>query len=96
MVGKGIADQDRNILTNQTLILGFLRSVKPFLATGSIPQLNTARKRKPNPDDDDEEEEEEMREGSGLGGTGSKESRRGTILITLRNVAPYTQWYVYR
>ena len=95
-VGKGIADQDRNILTHQILILGFLRSIKPFLATGSIPQFNTTRKRKLNIDDDDEEDgmTEGLDHGSGNGNGG--ERRRGTILITLRNVAPYTQWYVYQ
>ena len=93
-IGKGIADQDRNILINQTLILGFLRSVKPFLAMGSIPQFNYARKRKPNPDDDDDDEEEEE-DGHDSGNRNGEEGRRGTVLITLRNVAPYTQWYVH-
>ena len=88
-VGKGITDQDRNILINQTLILGFLRSVKPFLAMGSIPQFNNARKRKLNPD---EEEEDSGHDSDNRNG---EEGRRGTILITLRNVAPYTQWYVH-
>lgn len=34
-VGAGITDQDRNILTNQHLLLRTLRSVNPVLTTGS-------------------------------------------------------------
>ncbi|WWC64783.1 uncharacterized protein I303_107395 [Kwoniella dejecticola CBS 10117] len=33
-VGAGITDQDRNILTNQHMVLRFLRSVEPFLTDG--------------------------------------------------------------
>ncbi|KAH9049493.1 hypothetical protein EDB84DRAFT_1453049 [Lactarius hengduanensis] len=67
--GNGITDQDRNILSNQVLILGFLRSAAKFLVSGPVPQSQPSRKRKPG-------------------------HARGTILITLRNVSPYTEWDV--
>jgi 25S rRNA (uracil2634-N3)-methyltransferase len=90
--GKGITDQDRNILTNQVLILGFLRSAARFLVRGPLPLSQTSRKHKNPPDDDDyggtDDEDSEM------GGVGAR--ARGTILITLRNVPPYTEWFAYR
>ncbi|KAH9043698.1 hypothetical protein EDB85DRAFT_1911769 [Lactarius pseudohatsudake] len=70
--GKGITDQDRNILSNQVLILGFLRSAAKFLVSGPVPQSQPSRKRKPQ----------------------TAGHARGTILITLRNVSPYTEWDV--
>lgn len=90
--GKGITDQDRNILTNQVLILGFLRSAARFLVRGPMPQSQASRKRKHPPDDDNNGcTDEEDNEIVGVGG-----HARGTILITLRNVQPYTEWFAYR
>jgi hypothetical protein len=86
--GKGITDQDRNILSNQILILGFLRSAARYLVRGPTPQLQPSRKRK-RPSSDDEwtdGDDEETIDGRA----------RGTILITLRNVPPYTEWSAYR
>ncbi|SCZ89779.1 BZ3500_MvSof-1268-A1-R1_Chr9g10590 [Microbotryum saponariae] len=34
-VGQGITDQDRNVRANQTLVLGFFRSVAPLLRVGT-------------------------------------------------------------
>jgi 25S rRNA (uracil2634-N3)-methyltransferase len=89
--GKGIADQDRNILSNQLLLLNFLSSASKILAEGPIPSAFGKKKRKKKGEDDDEsepevsgEEDEDMVE------EGPKP--RGTVLITLRNVVPYTQW----
>jgi len=90
--GKGITDQDRNILSNQVLILGFLRSAAKFLVRGPMPQLEASRKRKrPSEDDDDQWTDDENDEVVGAG-----ERARGTILITLRNVPPYTEWSACR
>lgn len=86
--GKGIADQDRNILSNQLLILGFLRSVSGFLVRGPPPALKSRRKKGKARDDDNDTEIESDREGEPSGQTGSS---RGTIIITLRNVPPYTE-----
>ncbi|KAF7323153.1 DUF2431 domain-containing protein [Mycena chlorophos] len=44
--GKGITDQDRNILSTQLLILGFLRSAAGFLAQGSIPNVLASKKKR--------------------------------------------------
>lgn len=99
-VGKGITDQDRNILSNQILILGFLRSASRFLAEGPVPSYTNQRKKKPTSDDDDDEDEVEQNETAIEGGESlpppSAPCSRGTILITLRNVPPYTLWYVQR
>jgi 25S rRNA (uracil2634-N3)-methyltransferase len=90
--GKGITDQDRNILSNQVLILGFLRSAARFLVRGPEPQVQPSRKRKRPPNDDhdgytDEDNDQVV----------STDGRaRGTILITLRNVPPYTEWCACR
>ncbi|EIW87150.1 hypothetical protein CONPUDRAFT_116262 [Coniophora puteana RWD-64-598 SS2] len=89
--GKGITNQDRNILSNQVLILDFLRSASKSLVTGSVPVVNGPRKRK---NTEDEESDANM---SGDEETTQKQvAERGTILITLRNVAPYTGWDVPR
>ena len=88
--GKGITDQDRNILSNQMLLLGFLRSAAPFLAPGPIPIVHKSRKKKAGSDD------EESGDDQGKADTLDKDSprkARGTILVTLRNVVPYTLWY---
>ncbi|TRM61664.1 hypothetical protein BD626DRAFT_501772 [Schizophyllum amplum] len=91
--GKGITDQNRNILSNQMLIVGFLRAASNLLRPGPIPQVHTAKKKKKN--DDDEEDigppsDEDMEDLS------SAPSTRGTVLITLRNVVPYSLWDVPR
>ncbi|EMD42312.1 hypothetical protein CERSUDRAFT_41630 [Gelatoporia subvermispora B] len=89
--GKGITDQDRNILSNQLLLLDFLRSAASSLATGPIPSVHISRKRKRDPDDDQDD-----KEGASDDDTppASIPKTRGTVLITLRNVPPYTLWYV--
>ncbi|KAG8948660.1 hypothetical protein FRC04_009425 [Tulasnella sp. 424] len=51
----GITDQDRNILTNQKLLLGFLRSVAPILSKGVPPKELLPKK--PRADSDDEQDE---------------------------------------
>ncbi|KAG8921805.1 hypothetical protein FRC00_008214 [Tulasnella sp. 408] len=54
-LGAGITDQDRNILTNQRLLLGFLRSVAPILSKGVLPKELLPKK--PRADSDDEGED---------------------------------------
>lgn len=93
--GKGITDQDRNILSNQQLILDFLRSAPHCLVQGPIPSMHRKRRRKSQ--DDDEEDEMVMDNISDSDAEPSLQpaaatTARGTVLITLRNVPPYTTW----
>jgi len=85
--GKGISDQDRNVLSNQLLILDFLKSAGPLLEGGTMPPLHsgTSRRKRGNDHDSDEDHEQDA-----VGSTLVKQ--RGTILMTLRNGAPYTLW----
>ncbi|EIN14362.1 hypothetical protein PUNSTDRAFT_140670 [Punctularia strigosozonata HHB-11173 SS5] len=90
--GSGISDQDRNILSNQLLILGFLRSASAFLRPGPVPLSPTARKKQKTSEDSDDEGDIEP-----IGEEGTQQRTagyRGTLLITLRNVTPYTLWDV--
>ncbi|KAI0348107.1 hypothetical protein BDW22DRAFT_1350255 [Trametopsis cervina] len=87
--GKGITDQDRNILTNQLLLLGFLRSVSGILQTGPAPVVHARRKPKASGDDSGDDGHASSSETENLA---TSSVRRGTVLITLRNVAPYTLW----
>jgi len=101
-VGKGIADQDRNILTNQKLLLAFLRSIAPFLTQGPVPVFNIRKKKSADDDDDEEDDGKESVVQNGIEEDDDdrditipqyqKSSSRGTVLITLRNVHPYTEW----
>lgn len=100
-LGKGITDQDRNILSNQVLLLGFLQSAARMLKSGPIPSVHKPKRKKRN-DDDEDDEELPMQDGfvTGLDDTEelqflsqpADEESRGTVLVTLRNVIPYTQW----
>lgn len=106
--GKGIADQDRNILLNQVLLLGFLRSAAKILQLGPVPVSPKSKKKKAAADDDDDDDDPvPMHDGfpavRDLGDTEEELQflsrpndiqTRGTILITLRNVVPYTEWLV--
>jgi len=96
--GKGITDKDRNILSNQILILDFLRSASGFLKNGPVPLM----KRKKRKNDGKDEEDDAISDDSGelpcptdlqiaVRGT-VLIAVRGTVLITLRNVPPYTLW----
>lgn len=89
LLGKGISDQDRNILSNQVLLLDFLKSAAPLLEGGAIPSMssrNSQMKKKTLTGSDDEGDDMVV----DMAPTQMKE--RGTILITLRNGHPYTLW----
>jgi 25S rRNA (uracil2634-N3)-methyltransferase len=83
--GSGMADMDRNILAHQTMMLDFLASCPHVLREGDVPEV--ARRTKKGGDDEEEEMnvQEEMQ---------YEKTWRGTVLITLRNVPPYTLWFV--
>lgn len=102
LLGKGITDQDRNILSNQVLILGFLRSAAKVLSLGPVPSFTSSKRKKKRSEDDDEEEDAalQVEVEENMADDGKYEfivpdeviQTRGTVLITLRNVAPYTLW----
>ncbi len=96
-IGKGITDQDRNILSNQLLVLAFLRSAAGVLTTGPIPTVFKPRKKKKSDDNDEDEDNDGVQqelEGEDERSLNTIEKTRGSILITLRNVPPYTLWHV--
>ncbi|KAI6031350.1 hypothetical protein BKA83DRAFT_26608, partial [Pisolithus microcarpus] len=82
--GKSITDQDRNILSNQQLILDFLRCAQHCLVQGPTPSDEVVIDNM-----SDSDAEPSIRPAAATTG-------RGTILITLRNVPPYTAWDVPR
>ncbi|KAI0756502.1 hypothetical protein C8Q80DRAFT_1128984 [Daedaleopsis nitida] len=88
--GKGISDQDRNILSNQLLLLGFLRCAANFLVSGPVPTVHNPRKRARRTEDGSEDDEG-VAENKGQASDEAPQTR-GTILITLRNAPPYTLW----
>jgi 25S rRNA (uracil2634-N3)-methyltransferase len=93
LTGKGISDQDRNILSNQMLILGFLSSASRFLVPGPIPVAFQSRKRKRSDDEEESGDDGGSEDEDAMDLSGSSSAlARGTVLITLRNVVPYTQW----
>ena len=88
--GKGITDKDRNILSNQILILDFLRSASGFLKSGPVPLIH--QKKRKNDEGDEEDDIVSDDSGGPSYSANSQIAVRGTILITLRNVSPYTLW----
>lgn len=94
VTGKGISDQDRNILSNQLLILDFLKSAAVLLRDGGAPPMtnrNLREKRRVGSDDDDSLD---LHLGEDVIVRGPEVTERGTVLITLRNAPPYTLWCV--
>lgn len=52
------------------------------------------QKKKPKIDDDDDDEVPEATSDTDLPPENTTDGNRGTLLVTLRNVPPYTQWLV--
>jgi 25S rRNA (uracil2634-N3)-methyltransferase len=77
------------------LILGFLRSVVGCLAEGTIPAYNLSRKPNRPADDDDDGDNVNDDEDIDASSPSTAQRARGTVLITLRNVPPYTNWRVH-
>ncbi|KAF8588326.1 hypothetical protein K439DRAFT_1384699 [Ramaria rubella] len=97
--GKGISDQDRNVLSNQLLLLDFLKSVAPLLEDGAIPLVTPSGLRKNRRAGVDSEDEDDPNMNLGDKVThfeDPKVKERGTVLITLRNGPPYTLWDLSR
>lgn len=88
------------------MLVGFLRSASSLLALGPVPAIAASRKKKKHDNDDDDSEPEAERQDDSLvlvddddeyqffTPQEERKRSRGTILITLRNVPPYTAWQV--
>lgn len=88
-VGKGIADQDRNVLENQKTLLAFFAALPPFLEQGPFPaRTNSKTAKRRSGDDEDDEADEDDEDDENVLSTGT----RGTVLVTLRDAPPYTLW----
>jgi 25S rRNA (uracil2634-N3)-methyltransferase len=94
--GKGFSDQDRNILSNQVLILEFLRSASKILQRGSIPSVTGPSRKKKQESDSDKEGDNMSLHSEPSDMDEQCLPSRGTVLITIRNVVPYTHWQVAR
>jgi 25S rRNA (uracil2634-N3)-methyltransferase len=92
-VGMGIADRERNVVANQRVLVGFLKSVAGVLEEGAVPDPSGKKKGKGRRKVDEvefSEEEEERGLGDSLRRGGEK--RAGSVLVTLREQEPYTLW----
>lgn len=96
-VGLGIADRDRNVVANQSTLLGFLKSVKEVLEVGIVPGEQGKGKGKEKArvgyEVEFSDDEDDNVGGRGVG-LGDGEKRAGSVLVTLREQEPYTLWYV--
>ena len=89
--GKGIVDQDRNILSNQELLVGFFKSVPSVLVTGR-PNTIKAKKSKAIHEEDSDIDDFEPGNTEREAPERATEGFRGTVLVTLRDAVPYTLW----
>jgi 25S rRNA (uracil2634-N3)-methyltransferase len=99
-VGKGITDQDRNVRANQVLLLRTLKSVAPLLTEGPsafpLPAKGKAKKgpapkkrpRSPSFSGD----EDETIASRPVPASFTPPDRQGTLLVTLLNQPPYSEW----
>lgn len=72
------------------LLLGFLRSAAQLLRKGPVPSVGATKRHRGAASDD----EDGPGEGAARLDAAGPVSSRGSILITLRNVPPYTLWQV--
>ncbi|KAG8747776.1 hypothetical protein FRC12_013993 [Ceratobasidium sp. 428] len=93
-VGMGIADVERNVVANQRVLLGFLKSVAGVLERGVVVNPSTKRKGKGKERAQVEADDQDEREGEEKKDLGLK--RAGSVLVTLREQEPYTLWNLPR
>lgn len=108
LVGQGITDQDRNIRTNQTLLLDFYLSASHLLRNGTsqVDSASTKKKargrddsRSPTPPPpvadfviDNDDAATTTASAQPLVFEPGPPTTRGTVLVTLRTQGPYAQW----
>ena len=104
--GAGITDQDRNILSNQHLLLRTLRSVHPILTSGPPPKPPTSKRKRKAKGSDDEDDDQDKADLEGVSdleddlyanitpvpSSFTPPIRQGTVLITLLDQNPYSLW----
>lgn len=100
-VGAGHKDEQRNVLANQLMLLRFLVSVAPYLTEGPAPVYVTGKAKAGSDDEDDEDEALGTQAPAGPEISSelvwrplSPPPRQGSVLITIRNVSPYTLWNI--
>ena len=93
LIGKGISEINRNILDNQKMLLGFFRSVAPYLISDVSPSLESQSSIQ-NRNVNDTEEYESLDAEPHCPASSGVMRRFGTVLITVRNSPPYTDWSV--
>lgn len=89
--------------------MGFLRSAAKFLQQGPSNVVKVKKKPEgddsepedediedPEPEDDDDGGDEDESNSGRPSQRKMKNTRRGTIVVTLRDKAPYTLWYVFK
>ncbi|KIM31746.1 hypothetical protein M408DRAFT_64408 [Serendipita vermifera MAFF 305830] len=89
--GKGITDQDRNILSNQELLVDFFKSTASLLTVGSSNVVASKKRKTAGSDDSDQEDVENVASDEEPTNVSSSKTR-GTVLVTLRDAVPYTLW----
>ncbi|KAH8830205.1 hypothetical protein DL96DRAFT_1461048 [Flagelloscypha sp. PMI_526] len=93
--GSGVTDLDRNVRGNQELVLKFLKSVKSVLRSGNMPERQGGKGKRLALKDVDDDSGSDMDQDAENALT-NVFTCRGTVLITLRNVPPYTLWDIPR
>ncbi|GAA5936369.1 25S rRNA (uracil2634-N3)-methyltransferase [Sporobolomyces koalae] len=92
-VGQGITDQNRNIRTNQTLLLDFYLSASNLLRNGSSHlasiKASTRESRSPSPS---QLVDSSLAIDPSTLPPPPPPKTRGTILVTLRTASPYSLW----
>ena len=99
-VGVTHKDERRNILANQLQLLRFFVSVAPFLTQGAVPKYAStggAKSRRGGEEDEEDEEMDDVEADVAMASASSSTQfspppRQGSVLVTLRNAAPYAQW----
>ncbi|EIW67953.1 hypothetical protein TREMEDRAFT_33066 [Tremella mesenterica DSM 1558] len=90
--GAGITDQDRNILSNQHLLLGTFRSHKHQRHRSSSSSSSSSSEHLSDIEPDEMYENEEPQSSLPANPPLSVPNKDGTILITLLDQPPYTLW----
>ncbi|CAO3634884.1 unnamed protein product [Cunninghamella echinulata] len=109
-VGKGIKDEQRNVQSNQQLLLNFFKSATPLLTISDDRYKLIRNKKKEDEEndngDEEKEKEKEKKEKKEKDNNDDQKDmnedeeeenskkRDGEIIVTLKTIKPYDQWKV--